>query len=197
MKGIDMENLSNVMFVLVPLLISFLLFAATATGWVYNRKIGYAVAVLFLMIGVGLGIAIFLKSGILMVFIICIPFGGFITVMGLGMIAEVFLYRQKSGGQFIGTKYANSGRAGTGYHSLIFTYRVDGKMIQCLSDDYYKPDRIKKYYERQETYPIWLNPKKSQNFRVKRFHGLGAGIIAFLFGFAVFYAPFDLLLSRM
>jgi hypothetical protein len=197
MKGIDMENLSTVMFVLVPLLISFILFAATATGWAYNRKIAYAVAVLFLMIGVGLGIAIFLKTEILIVFIICIPFGGFITVMGLGMIADVFLYRKKSEGQFIGSKYANTGRGDTEYHSLIFTYRVDGKTIQCLSDDSYKPDRIKKRYERQETYPIWLNPKKPQNFRVKRFHGLGAGIIAFLLGFAFLCVPFDLLLSRM
>lgn len=192
-----MDFSETVFLVIAPFVVSFILFAATIKGWAWNSKIGYGLAILFLLIGVSLAVAIYLNAEILVVSIIAIPFGGFVSIMGFGMIIDVFRYRQKNEGKFNGTIFAHYAKGNIVYHSLIFTYSVDGKIYQHPSDDYYKPKYIKKHFDTRKTYRIWVNPGKPDKFRVKRFYRLAEGIFAALLGLSFLWIPFDMLLSRI
>ena len=192
-----MDFTETVFLVMGPLIVSFILFAATINGWAWNSKIGYGLAAIFLLIGVSLAVALYVNAEILVVAIISVPFGGFVTIMGFGMIIDVFRYRQKNEGMFNGTEFAHYAKGNIVYHSLIFTYSVDGKIYQYSSDDYYRPKYIKKHFDTRKTYRIWVNPGKPDKFRVKRFYRLAEGIFAALLGLSFLWIPFDMLLSRI
>lgn len=184
------------LFVIVPIGICLLFLFAIAKGQAQDKRIAYGLAIYFLLTGIGQGIAMLYHCDVIRVFCICLPLGGFSAVMGLGMVIKGLHYQKKTEGQFMGTKHGRLGKGNIEYHSLVFRYSVDDNLIQGTSNDHYKPTYIRKRFQRQETYPIWVNSKNPEDFRVKRFYHLGIGLFAVFIGLALLWVPFDMLMPK-
>lgn len=180
------------------LLISIMFFTATIMGAAYDRKSGYTIAAFFLIYALLFALAAFLDSDLLMILLVPVPIGIFMTLFGFSMIASCFFYTHKIEGIYMDYVFSHVGiHRRRKYYKLIFKYQINRHTVQMQSNDSYLLDTIQKHYEPRSSYPIWVNPKKPQEFRVKRFSSLYSGIMATLFGLSALIFPVQMLLDTL
>lgn len=159
-------------------LLGIILFAATKSGAAYDAKAGYGLSAFFIVYGLLFGIAEYLDSELMLVLIFPLPIGIGMTLFGFWLIIKGFFYSLEMEGTYIECEDRGSSLFRvTKYYALVFTYQANDRTIKSCSEDYYILSQIEKNYEPRQVYKIWVNPKNLQDFRVKRFAGVPAGLL--------------------
>lgn len=173
------ELLNTYMGAILLLLLGIIIFTANAKYGGYDKKSGYCLAAVFLILGLLCGILVFLKKDHLLLLLFAVPIGIGMTLLGLWMIFSGFLYSKKTEGTYVDCRFRRKTLwRGRKYYALIFRYHTGRRSVQNESDDAFILGQIKTHYNPREIYPIWVNPKKPHKFRVKRFSGISGGFLA-------------------
>lgn len=142
------------------------------TKYSMNAKITVIVGVIFCSIGV---LSIYIElfgqgpvTQILLMWLICGSFGGFMTYMGgVHIYTKLFCCRSKTDGTFL--QLVRYWHRNTASYSLQFSYRIGNRTyVKSSFESYSFKGRLEKKYIANQEYPIYVDPKHPDTFVVKR-----------------------------
>lgn len=117
----------------------------------------------------------------------CGSFGTICIVAGIKLVFSPFWYRLKKQGKYVDV-VSTRGRGAVKYN-LVCQYEYDGNLQKGVPVEGYSGKELNKYFKPGENMDIYVNVKKPESFRRKRFYGFAGGIIWILFGLLMLCVP--------